>query len=110
MRVPAALPAKPRAPEGDGLRLVRYKALFSGPAVERISELQFQRPAAEVELSPEDARERAITNGASVLVSHDGTSKALRARVSPKLRAGIARIADEHAEGLGGMVEVKAAP
>jgi NADH-quinone oxidoreductase subunit G len=107
---PAAIPAKLPEPEGEGLRLVRYKALFSGPAVERVSELQFQRPAVEVELSPEDAHERAIANGASVLVSHDGTSKALRARVNPELRAGIARIADEHAEGLGGMVEVKSAP
>jgi NADH-quinone oxidoreductase subunit G len=107
---PAALPPKPPAPEGEGLRLVRYKALFSGPAVERVSELQFQRPAAEVELSPGDAREREIANGASVLVSHDGRSKALRARLSPELRAGIARIADEHAEDLGGLVEVKAAP
>jgi NADH-quinone oxidoreductase subunit G len=105
----AALPEKPAAPEGEGLRLVRYKALFSGPAVERVSELQFQRPAAEVELSSADARERGIANGAPVLVSHDGTSKALRARVTPELRAGIARIADEHAEDLGGMVEVKAA-
>jgi NADH-quinone oxidoreductase subunit G len=107
---PAALPAKPSVPEGEGLRLVRYKALFSGPAVERVSELQFQRPDAEVELSAEDAREREIADGAAVLVSHDGTSKALRARVNAELRAGIARIADEHAENLGGMVEVKAAP
>ncbi|HEY2542362.1 MAG TPA: molybdopterin-dependent oxidoreductase, partial [Gaiellaceae bacterium] len=31
---------------GDGLRLVCYKPLFSGPAVERVEELQFQRPPA----------------------------------------------------------------
>ena len=36
---------------GSGLQLVCYKPLFSGPAVERVSELQFQRPQAEVELS-----------------------------------------------------------
>jgi predicted molibdopterin-dependent oxidoreductase YjgC len=36
----------------DGaLRLVRYRALFSGPAVERVPELQFQRPLAEVQLA-----------------------------------------------------------
>jgi NADH-quinone oxidoreductase subunit G len=105
----AALPEKPAVPKGEGLRLVRYKALFSGPAVERVPELQFQRPAAEVELSPADARERGIANGAPVLVSHDGTSKALRARVIPELRPGIARITNEHAEDLGGMVEVKTA-
>jgi NADH-quinone oxidoreductase subunit G len=107
---PTALPAKPPAPEGDGLRLVRYKALFSGPAVERVSELQFQRPAPEVELSPDDARELGILNGEPVIVSHVGVRKPLRARVNPELRAGIARIADEHAEGLGGLVEVNAAP
>jgi NADH-quinone oxidoreductase subunit G len=103
-----ALPTEPPAPEGEGLRLVRYKALFSGPAVERVAELQFQRPEAEVQLSPEDAQARGIANGTAVRVSHDGTSKALRARVDRELRAGIVRIAKEHAEGLGGLVEVEA--
>jgi NADH-quinone oxidoreductase subunit G len=107
---PAALPAKPPAPEGDGLRLVRYKALFSGPAVERVSELQFQRPAPEVELSPDDARELGILNGEPVIVSHVGVRKPLRARVNPELRPGVARVANEHAEDMGGLVEVRAAP
>ena len=40
---------------GSGLKLVCYKPLFSGPAVERVTELQFQRPQAEVELSEADA-------------------------------------------------------
>jgi predicted molibdopterin-dependent oxidoreductase YjgC len=102
------LPSEPPAPEGEGLRLVRYKALFSGPAVERVHELQFQRPAAEVQLSPDDARERKIADGAAVLVSHDGTSKPLRARIERDLRPGIVRIDKEHAEGLGGLVEVEA--
>jgi NADH-quinone oxidoreductase subunit G len=107
---PTALPAKPPAPEGDGLRLVRYKALFSGPAVERVSELQFQRPAPEVELSPDDARELGILNGEPVIVSHVGVRKPLRARVNPELRPGVARVANEHAEDMGGLVEVRAAP
>ena len=34
------------------LRLLRYRPLFSGPQVERVEELQFQRPAAEAALSP----------------------------------------------------------
>ena len=42
-------------PAGDGLKLVCYKPLFSGPAVERVEELQFQRPPAEVELAADDA-------------------------------------------------------
>src|SRR5204862_2831519 len=38
-------------PEPSGLQLIRYRPLFSGPAVERTPELQLQRPLAEVELS-----------------------------------------------------------
>jgi len=93
---------------GDGLRLVCYKPLFSGPAVERIDELQFQRPQAEVELSPADAKARGILSGATVTVSHNGTSVELRARVVNDLRAGVARIAREHAGDLRGAVEVRA--
>jgi predicted molibdopterin-dependent oxidoreductase YjgC len=100
------LPEEPAAPHGDGLRLIRYKALFSGPAIERVPELQFQRPEPEVELSGKDAEARGIATGDTVQVSHDGTSVALRARVSRGLRPGIARVADEHAGELGGMVEV----
>ena len=94
------------APRGKGLRLVRYKALFSGPAVERVAELQFQRPAPEVELSADDAQARRIVTGDTVRVSHDGTSLELRARVNRELRSGIARIPSEHAGALGGSVEV----
>jgi len=100
------LPEEPPAPKGKGLRLVRYKPLFSGPAVERVPELQFQRPAPEVELSEPDARRRKIGTGELVTVSHNGTSLQLRACVSRSLRAGIVRIASEHAGDLGGRVEV----
>jgi NADH-quinone oxidoreductase subunit G len=106
---PAALPDKPPAPEGEGLRLVRYRALFSGPAVERVPELAFQRPAPEVQLSPDDARELGILNGEPVIVSHMAAEKPLQARLNPELRRGVARIANEHAEELGGMVEVRPA-
>ncbi len=91
-----------------GLKLVRYKALFSGPAVERVSELQFQRPQPEVELSPADARKRKISTGDLVAISHNGTSVELRARVAKDLRPGVVRIADEHAGELAMAVEVKA--
>jgi NADH-quinone oxidoreductase subunit G len=101
------LPKKPTANEGGGLELVRYRPLFSGPAVERVPELQFQRPEPEVELSPEDAESRGIASGESVSVSHNGTSLELRARVSRSVREGVARIAHEHAGELGGHVEVK---
>ena len=92
--------------DGTGLKLVRYRALFSGPAVERVPELQFQRPPPEVELSPEAAEARGILNGELVSVSHVGAVRQLRARVNPSLRPGIARIASEHAGDLRGLVEV----
>jgi NADH-quinone oxidoreductase subunit G len=102
-------PPKAAAPKrGQGLALVRYRSLFSGEAVERVSQLQFQRPAAEVELSYEDATARGIAPGASVTVSSNGTSRALRARVNRRLRKGVVRISSEHAEGLHDRVEVKA--
>src|SRR5262249_14547141 len=94
---------------GPGLQLVCYKPLFSGPAVERIDELQFQRPGAEISLSRADARSRGIANGATVTVSHNGTSVQLRARVTSAVRAGVALVPEEHAAGLhGGTVEVSA--
>jgi NADH-quinone oxidoreductase subunit G len=94
--------------QGDGLKLVCYKPLFSGPAVERVAELQFQRPAAEVELARDDAKARGIANGAVVTVSHNGTSVQLRARIAKDLRKGVVRIAREHAGDLRGTVEVSA--
>jgi NADH-quinone oxidoreductase subunit G len=102
----AELPEPPPAPKGKGLRLIRYKPLFSGPAVERVPELQFQRPLREVELSAEDAERRKIASGEIVRVSHNGTSLELQARVNAALRAGVVRIAAEHAGELGGTVEV----
>ena len=104
-----ALPEPAEAPAGDGkLQLVCYKPLFSGPAVERVAELQFQRPQAEIELSRADAEQRGIESGQLVRVSSNGTSVELRARVSKTLRAGVARVAREHAGGLLGPVEVSA--
>jgi NADH-quinone oxidoreductase subunit G len=100
-----ALPAEMSRPEG--LQLVRYRALFSGPAVERVEELQFQRPLPEVELSESDAQARGIRNGDEVTVSSNGISVSLHARLSRELRAGIVRIAEEHAGELQPKVEVR---
>jgi anaerobic selenocysteine-containing dehydrogenase len=85
---------------------VRYRALFSGPAVERTPELQFQRPPAEVELSEADARKRDIHPGDEVTVRSNGTSVTLRARLNRELRAGVVRIAEEHAGDLQPTVEL----
>jgi anaerobic selenocysteine-containing dehydrogenase len=108
---PGTSPAPTAAPPPEGpfvgeLQLLRYRPLFAGPAVERVRELEFQRPPAEVELSVADAERRSIATGDAVLVRSNGTSVQLRARVTRKLVAGVARIADEHAGDLHPTVEV----
>jgi NADH-quinone oxidoreductase subunit G len=97
----------PREANGsEGIELVRYRALFSGAAVERVPELQFQRPLAEVELAHADAVERGIASGDTVTVTSDGTSRELAAKVNRRLRAGVARIAEEHGRDLGDRVSI----
>jgi NADH-quinone oxidoreductase subunit G len=102
------LPRKPegRQAAGKGLRLITYRPLFSGPAVERVPELHFQQPSAEVELSPEDARKLKVEPGQVVRVRSNGTSVELRARVNQKLVKGAARVAADHAQELGTFVEI----
>ncbi len=78
---PVAPPAQPTA-RGGPLRLLRYRPLFSGPAVERVEELQFQRPEPAIELSAHDAEVRGIAAGDEVVVRSNGTAIALRARVN----------------------------
>ena len=99
---------RPQETGGAGLRLVTYRPLFSGPAVERVPELQFQRPGPEVELSRDDAQRLGISNGQTVTVRSNGTSRELRARLNRELSAGIVRIPDEHAGDLEGRVEISA--
>ncbi len=91
-----------------GLRLVAYRPLFSGAAVERTPELQFQRPAGELQLSRADADARKIRNGQAVTVSSNGTSVELRARIARDLAAGTVRVAQDDAGDLHATVEVKA--
>jgi anaerobic selenocysteine-containing dehydrogenase len=106
---PPPLP-EPALPSAEGLRLVRYRPLFSGPAVERVPELQFQRPGAEVQLAREDARARGIADGDTVVVRHNGTSVTLRARVRKGLREGLVMIPQDFAgELIAGPVEVASA-
>ncbi|HWX09740.1 MAG TPA: molybdopterin-dependent oxidoreductase [Gaiellaceae bacterium] len=100
-------PPVPEPPAAaDGLRVVVYKPLFSGPAVERVPELQFQRPPAQVTLARADARARGIKNGDVVTVSHDSVSVQLRAHLSNTVREGVVLVADEHAQGLIGSVDL----
>ena len=102
-------PSRPLQTRGSGLELVAYRPLFSGPAVERIDELAFQRPLAEVELAWEDAEARQVASGDLVTVGSNGSSRELRARVNRKLHTGVVRIPDEHARGLERTVEVQKA-
>ena len=90
----------------SGLKLQRYRPLFSGPAVDRVPELGFQRPGREVELSPADARTLGIGTGDDVVVRSNGTSVALSARVNRQLIEGVVRVADENAGDLHPTVEV----
>jgi predicted molibdopterin-dependent oxidoreductase YjgC len=115
---PAAAPAEPAADHDEeiatdaaagGLRVVGYRSLFSGPMVERVPELQFQRPGREVGLAPRDATARGIASGDPVLVSTNGTSVELRARIERGLAPGHVRLADEHCRDLGRYVEVTTA-
>jgi NADH-quinone oxidoreductase subunit G len=102
-----ALPEPHAQPAREGeIRLVAYKPLFSGAAVERVSELQFQRPQAELELSADDAQRHKIGSGDLVTVGSNGSAVTLPARVNRHLRRGIARVPVEHASGLQGVVEV----
>jgi NADH-quinone oxidoreductase subunit G len=108
---PVKLPKVPRqTAKGGPLKLVRYRSLFSGPAVERVPELQFQRPEPVVELSARDASTRQIASGEEVVVRSNGTSVTLRARVNKQLVQGSVRAAEEHVRTLEGAVEVSKAP
>jgi NADH-quinone oxidoreductase subunit G len=106
----AALPEPLPKPRRGEIRLVAYKPLFSGAAVERVAELQFQRPQPELELSAEDARKRKIAAGDLVTVGSNDAALTLPARVNRRLRPGVARVALEHANGLHGVVEIARAP
>ena len=98
-------PRRRRALRGDAPPL-RYRPLFSGHQVERVPELQFQRPEREVGLSLADADRRGIATGDVVDVRSNGTSVELRARVDRTLVEGVARVAEEHAADLHLDVEV----
>jgi NADH dehydrogenase/NADH:ubiquinone oxidoreductase subunit G len=103
---PVGAPASATVTPVEGLRLVTYRPLFSGAAVERTPELEFMQPRGEVELAPDDARERGIGSGDMVTVSSNGTSRKLRARLARDLTPGVVRIPRDDASGLHELVEV----
>src|SRR5262249_27703872 len=105
---PGKEPAEEPAPHpgASGLRLVAYRPLCSGPAVERVPELQFQRPEPVLEIAPDDAHARGITPGDEVDVRSNGTSARLHARISRTLPPGTVRAPAEHVAELTHDVEV----
>jgi NADH-quinone oxidoreductase subunit G len=105
---PDAAEQKPAKEEG-GLVLVRYQSLFSGPAVERVPQLEFQRPRPEVELSPAEASNKGIAAGDLVRLRSGRASVRLAARINPDLVAGVARAPAEHVRQLGTRVEISRA-
>ena len=109
---PVMLPKAPRAQTAKGgpLKLVRYRALFSGPAVERVPELQFQRPEPVIELSARDAGTRNISTGEEVVVRSNGTADRASRTVNKSLVGGAVRAAEEHVRELDRAVEVTRAP
>ena len=54
----------------------------------------------------DDAERLGVATGDTLTVGSNGTSRKLQARVNRRLRAGVVRIAEEHADGLDGHVEV----
>jgi len=106
---PVSQPAPTMVSADGGLRLVTYRPLFSGAAVERTPELAFMRPNGEVELAPDDARARGIGGGDTVTVRSNGTARELRARIAHDLAPGLVRIPRDDAAGLHEDVEVSRA-
>jgi NADH dehydrogenase/NADH:ubiquinone oxidoreductase subunit G len=104
---PVPAPATGELSQAEGLRLVTYRPLFSGAAVERTPELQFMRPDGEVALAPDDARQRGIRDGDIVTIGSNGTTRELRARIARDLTTGLVRIPRNDAAGLHDIVEVK---
>ena len=103
----AAAPVTPPEPaNGGGLRLLPYRPLFAGPAVERVPQLAFQRPLAEIELSAADAKTHGVWTGDAVSVGSNGTARTLTVKVNRRLLDGVARVASEHAVGLDEAIEV----
>ncbi len=102
-------PPSPRTAPAGSFSLLRYRPLFAGAAVDRVPQLQFQRPAGEIELAHADGRELGVRTGDTVAVRSNGTSRQLTAKLNRRLRRGVVRIARPDAEGLDDVVQVEKA-
>ena len=103
---PLSPPPPTEVPQASGLRLLTYRPLFSGAAVERTPELEFLRPHGEIDIAAADAAARGLSSGDTVTVSSNGTSREFRVRVQRDLTPGLVRVPRDEAVGLHEYVEV----
>ncbi len=92
---PAEAPPEPQlgaSEPADGITMVGYRQLLSGPAVDNAEQLHFQRRRS-IELSHDDAQSLGVATGDRVTVTHDGTSVTGPALVNRRLRTGVVRLA-----------------
>ena len=95
---PVPAPKPVQVPVADGLRVIRYRPLFSGPVVDRVPEVEFQKADHEVGMNPADARERGVIDGDMVTVNSRGNFHRFKARIVRDLPAGTVRLST-YAEG-----------
>jgi NADH dehydrogenase/NADH:ubiquinone oxidoreductase subunit G len=103
---PLSPPPATEVPQSAGLRLLTYRPLFTGAAVDRTPELQFLRPRGEIDVATADAIARGLSTGDTVTVSSNGTSREFRVRVQRDLAPGIVRVPRDEAAGLHESVDV----
>ena len=101
-RAAVAQPQPRRPPRARrGLRLVTYRPLFSGPAVERVPELQFQRAAARArDRRRRRTRARDPSPATRSRCARTGRRRACARASRGTLAAGTVRAAEEHVRGL----------
>jgi NADH-quinone oxidoreductase subunit G len=77
--------------EPDGLRIVAYRPLISGPAVDRAERLHFLKPG-EIVLAHVDAIRLGLAEGQQVVVAHTGGRTPGPLRISRTQAAGVVRV------------------
>jgi NADH-quinone oxidoreductase subunit G len=89
-----AVSADGGAPSNGSLRLGTYRSIWAAPEVEISPALKYTIPRQLVELSPQDALARGITDGDAIAVSQNGTRLHGWAHVRSGVPAGSAFLAD----------------
>jgi NADH-quinone oxidoreductase subunit G len=90
LTVSAPRARKPKG-ETEGLQIVAYRPLISGPAVARAERLHFLRPD-EIVLAHDDAARLSLTEGQPVVVAHAGGRTSGMVRISRTQAPGAIRV------------------